>query len=518
MKKVRSRIHEFFSPSLLKDMYRICDNPIISDNNEKVTAMIELMRSRGVDFVELGPGTNRLAILIDNYVFKIALDKWGLQDNLNEFTTSQELQPYVVKTYETNELLSVCEYVTVISKDEFNDNIEALRNILSILADGYLLGDVGTVPRNFANWGYRDNGDLVILDFAYIYRVDADQLVCSDDQTPLEYDENYYNLRCPKCHRKYTFMDVRRRVTREQEKQENELAKQLAYKLSKKLEIVDTTEGGDEEVTKSVPSADNNTNETYKEETEMGKHKRDFYEEVNEQDNESMDDSYLKAMQEIQSFNSKEEFGVDLTKALDIDESMDDNTTVNTVEIHKETPNEISHIRLIKKSKDEGNQEDLVKESADLVEDAKQELIKEFDPDSIIDENEKDNNEQQENEYAPEQYDQPDEPESVEIEVPEIADSDESESEEVPQETSQSTEEDTASDVQLKDSVQLRDEIRINRTVTVDHGNKSIDAMRASLRQDAATNHAEELAADYANLQEEAYEEQYRKPNQKKWK
>ena len=175
--------------------------------------MLELLNKHNVDYVELGPGTNRLAVLIDNYVFKIALDKWGMRDNLNEFTVSQELQPYVVKTYETNELISVCEYVTLISREEFEEQKDVIRSILSILAESYLLGDVGTVSKNFCNWGYRDNGELVILDFAYIYRVQGDELLCSKDQSILEYDENFHNLRCPTCGKKYTFMDVRRKIT-----------------------------------------------------------------------------------------------------------------------------------------------------------------------------------------------------------------------------------------------------------------------------------------------------------------
>lgn len=231
-KKIRSRIKENFSAKLLEDMYRICNDKTISDNNIKIDGMIGLLKSYNLDFVELGPGTNRLAILIDGYVFKIAMDKWGMQDNLNEFTTSQELQPYVTKVYECNELMSVHEYVTVISREEFIDKKPQLQSILAIIAEGYLLGDVGTVAKNFANWGYRDDGSLVILDFAYIYRIRGDEMLCSYDQSILEYDENFHTLRCPDCRRKYSFTDVRRKVTLEHERKENEIAKQLAYKLT----------------------------------------------------------------------------------------------------------------------------------------------------------------------------------------------------------------------------------------------------------------------------------------------
>jgi len=122
-KTIKSRILEHFKKQLLIDLYDVCKSVKISDNNQKTDMMIEVLNKHGLDYVELGPGTNRFAILIDNYVFKIALDKWGIQDNLNEFTMSDELQPYVIKVYETNELILACEYITVISKEEFIEHI-----------------------------------------------------------------------------------------------------------------------------------------------------------------------------------------------------------------------------------------------------------------------------------------------------------------------------------------------------------------------------------------------------------
>lgn len=298
MVRIRSRIHQHFNEKIMKELYAICRNSVISDNNLKVSAMIEVLQKHNIDFVELGPGTNRLAVLIDNYVFKIALDKWGLQDNLNEFTVSQELQPYVVKTYETNELFSVCEYVTVISREEFEDNKDALRGILSVLADSYLLGDVGTVNKNFTNWGYRDNGDLVVLDFAYIYRVQGDELLCSQDQSILEYDENFHNLRCPSCRKKYSFMDVRRKITMEQEKHENNVAKQFAYKLTEAVqEVSDQYQDAEADESSRLPSSYNKPKEPIKEETSMPK------DEGINIDVDHQEEDYLETMKMLKSMN-----------------------------------------------------------------------------------------------------------------------------------------------------------------------------------------------------------------------
>lgn len=239
-KQLRSRILEHFSKELLLKIEELSKDVRISDNNTKTDILVGILDHYLKDkYVELGPGTNRYAILIDNYVFKIALDKWGIRDNINEFNMSQELQPYVVKTYETNRIISVCEYVTVISKDEFIEKKYDIQKVLSILADSYLLGDVGTVSKNYLNWGYRDNGELVILDYAYIYNIKGDEILCSSCQSEiLEYDENFHELICPRCQRKYSFIDIRRKIPSELEKKEAEIGLSNSYKLTKSIMII----------------------------------------------------------------------------------------------------------------------------------------------------------------------------------------------------------------------------------------------------------------------------------------
>ncbi len=238
MPVIKSRIHKFFSKELMLELDKICNDKFISDNNKKVDLMCAVLDKYDVNYTELGPGTNRFAILIDGYVFKIALDKKAKKDNLMEFSMSRELLPFVTKVYETNGLIMVAEYVTVISKEEFLQNKEKIRGILSILAEGYLLGDVGSITKNYMNWGYRDDGELVILDFAFIYRVIGNEMRCHGKNKAgeechefLNYDENYDMLVCPHCGKKYSFMDIRRRIDLKIEEQEIINSKRIAYQL-----------------------------------------------------------------------------------------------------------------------------------------------------------------------------------------------------------------------------------------------------------------------------------------------
>lgn len=152
-KILRSRILQYFPLEVMQKLEKVANNRRESDNNIKADMVMQILDEADMDFDELGTGTNRTAIFIDGYVFKIALDKLGIRDNEQEFTLSEELQPYVIKTYECNGIIMSCEYVTLVGKDEFNELKRSIRNILSELSQEYLLGDIGTIEKNAMNWG-----------------------------------------------------------------------------------------------------------------------------------------------------------------------------------------------------------------------------------------------------------------------------------------------------------------------------------------------------------------------------
>ena len=268
---------------------------LIPDNNTKVNLMTAALDEFNVPYNELGPGTNRFCVLIDGYVFKIGMDKAGINDNWAELSLSQELQPFVTKCYECNGLICVAEYVTVISKEEFQNSKEEVRQILSHLAEGYLLGDVGAVTKNFLNWGYRNDGSLVILDYAYIYRIIGDEMKCEsllkDDtlcQASLNYDENFHKLICPMCGKVYTFHEIRRRISKDYEMKELEAIKQIAFKVTKPQQEINVVEKDGTPVLNQYQI--NNEGE----DDIMGKHKQ--YDDYEKNDCEFSEDDYLSAI------------------------------------------------------------------------------------------------------------------------------------------------------------------------------------------------------------------------------
>ncbi len=204
--ELRSRIKEEFSEEDMDFLHGICHSPYFDSNNEKADSLMMYFREKG--FIELAPATNRFAVLKGNYVYKFAMDEYGIKDNINEFKLSKELQPYVTKTYETNGLITIAEYVNLIKEEEFVDSIPHIKEILNYLSESWLFSDVGAITKNHLNWGFRDDDSLVILDYGYFYHRDPKIMFCSACGGGLEYTENFDKLICMKCHKKYSVTDI----------------------------------------------------------------------------------------------------------------------------------------------------------------------------------------------------------------------------------------------------------------------------------------------------------------------
>lgn len=216
-----SFIMAHFPTDLLIELHKIAMTYV--DNNTKMLSIRETLDKFGIEYHSLGGGTNRYAIMIDGYAIKIAYDSDGMIDNKREFIYSLKLQPYVVKTYEIcpTGLLAVCEYVTIFTLDEFFKYQTEMREILEDITKGYIVGDVGITSKNYVNWGLRDDGTPVILDYAYIYDVNYKTFLCTcKDEGLLYYDKDYVNFCCPECGRKFSFFQIRKKISRKDQKNE----------------------------------------------------------------------------------------------------------------------------------------------------------------------------------------------------------------------------------------------------------------------------------------------------------
>lgn len=284
VERINSLIKTYFSDKLMRDLERVfyaksfIDYPkevfekfngkfrskdmgdkvrlLILHNNDRISiykALINLHWNRPVNF---GTGTNRMAVIVDSYVFKIAMDHAGCVDNLHEFIMSSEMQPYVTKCYETNELISVSEYVNVISdKAQFENRKDEIMGILRELESSTsLMLDVGFIPKNMTNWGVRpSDGRAVILDYGYLYTdLEGIQLTCADNKcikkfgiTKLVYTDDYSHMICPNCGKEVSVIELQSLITTEARTRMYDSKMEKAFKVTKPVTYFNVDEFGD---------------------------------------------------------------------------------------------------------------------------------------------------------------------------------------------------------------------------------------------------------------------------------
>ena len=180
---------------------------------------------------------------------KIALDKDGMIDNRREFLYGRYLynsyDRCVCKTYEClpNGLIAVFEYVTPFTLPDLHRFEDKIRDILHDIANVFMIGDVGVNEDNYKNWGIRmvdGKEEICMLDFAYIYAISYKLFTCNcDNMTLVQYDKDYVNLVCPRCHKKYRFADIRRKVTTQAQEEEIGDIRRLGYVLHQASEMVE---------------------------------------------------------------------------------------------------------------------------------------------------------------------------------------------------------------------------------------------------------------------------------------
>lgn len=211
--KVTSRIKSIFNDELLRYTAAICDTRRIESNADKMVMLGNLLYTYGIKFEILGGATNRIALQIDGYAVKFAMDEQGYLDNKIEYSLSPELQPYVTKSFETNGYILIAECVEAITTEEkFRAYRYDILKVLEALSQDYLLGDVGAITKNMTNWGLRD-GKPVILDYAYCHRATENLFTCSRCGGVLMYDSTYDKLMCTDrsaCKAIYTYNERKR--------------------------------------------------------------------------------------------------------------------------------------------------------------------------------------------------------------------------------------------------------------------------------------------------------------------
>lgn len=211
--KIESLIKRNFTREFMKKIYDVYSDDCMSIV-EKTIRFDKLFTDEfggRKDYRRIGEGTNRFVCLLDNHVIKVAYNYLAYIDNMNELAMAKKFPEELAQAYETNGLILVSEYVTVMDKEDFLESqvkiqfiLTKLQNEVSVMgkekANYYILGDMGVSNKNYGNWGRRMNGDIVVLDYGYLYEMPYNTwqeiAKCPICGSSLEYTDDYTELHC----------------------------------------------------------------------------------------------------------------------------------------------------------------------------------------------------------------------------------------------------------------------------------------------------------------------------------
>ena len=180
--------------------------------------VVEVLTKYNIPFQNIGTGTNRHIIKYDGYVIKIALDREGVADNKQEWVMSEALKPHVADAFEISKggHLLVASYAPAFtSLNEMMFHRTTITTILAEWSTRYLIGDVGMVSTNYANWGVNNQGKPVCIDYAYIFPASMNLFKCTCGNRSLNMINNYSQYKCPVCQKVYEDRDLRYKISQE---------------------------------------------------------------------------------------------------------------------------------------------------------------------------------------------------------------------------------------------------------------------------------------------------------------
>ena len=186
----------------------------ISNNHDKARVIMEELGAIG--FKNVGLGTNIITLRHKKYpgvVFKIALDSYGIDDNINDewlYRRHPDMYARFICRHQTG-LVSVQEaYATILSKERMQDFIGQAYDMLTRLERNYVIVDLS--PVNYKNFAVTRDGRLIIIDGSDLVPIPhgVDLLRCKKVVGSkkgklircggkLHYTANYNRLECPVC-------------------------------------------------------------------------------------------------------------------------------------------------------------------------------------------------------------------------------------------------------------------------------------------------------------------------------
>jgi hypothetical protein len=213
----RSRIHQLPRDVRIAIAEVAYQKQMYADQRKQ--CIIERLIHHGIEWTELGTGTNRFIIKFDGFALKTALDREGIADNKQEWVIDPQLRPGDSEAHEISKggHLLVASYVPAFTSfGEMREYENQIRKILKGWSTRFLLGDVGFTSINYANWGVK-NRQPKCIDYAYIFPANMDLFQCVCGNKHMVFTGNdYTTYKCTKCGTEYSDREIRSRISNEE--------------------------------------------------------------------------------------------------------------------------------------------------------------------------------------------------------------------------------------------------------------------------------------------------------------
>ena len=209
-------IYNFMAEYHIDKLYNIATSiRYAGDPDKKDNAIRDLLHPLG--FRRFAAGTNRIvySYLEDTtFLIKVAIDRVGLDNSPDEFRNQMYLKPFISKCFEVHPS-------GVVASFERGMPITNLQEFLSIWDDVFeailhmtgerVIEDIGA--NFFMNWCIRKNFGPILCDYPEVFELDGNKIFCNRPiipgtkfpvcGTPIDYDDGFNFLVCPKCGKTY---------------------------------------------------------------------------------------------------------------------------------------------------------------------------------------------------------------------------------------------------------------------------------------------------------------------------
>lgn len=210
----------------------------------KYKMMDSIMAQRG--FRHFACGTNRRIYrhyMYETFLFKVAIDRVGLEDNPNEFNNQELLKPFVAKMFDTTPCGTVSSVERVIPISTRQEFISVASDVFDMvwkkIIGKYVLEDIG--EKCFMNYGLRRGFGPCLIDYPYLFEVDYDKLVCHNEINGypcnglIDYDIGFNVLRCEKCGKEYPARKLQKAIKEKKvfiDDEESYITDKLRFKIT----------------------------------------------------------------------------------------------------------------------------------------------------------------------------------------------------------------------------------------------------------------------------------------------